>query len=180
MIIDLNINDWTLEHDRKVRNIIRTTSVEYTNFYKERFPEDILVVGENWLYIGEVKPLSLDVPDKDYGNGVTLAFSRAINIKPIDVFFMTKYVPLTQIFNDFKKYFEKVESAIFPLSEQRNHEAKQLGLVYQHQDDWYTVQRDDEKLIKVFPLTPEKQTIYFMKIGDKSVGYTSLKRQIDV
>jgi len=135
MQIKTDIDDWSLEHDRAVRDIIRNTAINYRHIYNELFPEDVMVVGGNWFYIGEVKSVK-GLSDKPIGNGSVLALSQAIVINPRQAISMPKiYIPLSKILEDFKKYLPNEEMALFSLSEKRKEETRSLGNICQSRDD---------------------------------------------
>ena len=63
MSLDLDIVDWSLEHDRAVIDVITVSAVNYRNLCKKNFPSDVMVIGNNWFYIAELNYLKgEDVP----------------------------------------------------------------------------------------------------------------------
>jgi len=171
MSLDTDIQDWSLEHDRSVRNVIRVSAINYRSFFNKEFPADVMVIGNNWFYIARINYMNGD--DEQDGEGNTLASSQAFTINPKHAMGTSEYVPLDAILIRFQQELGN-DIALFPVTEERTNEAKELGTQGQIRDDWFEVHYNG-KTIKVFLLQPNETAIYFGKTSEgNEIGYTQL------
>lgn len=176
MIPQSKIDGWSLAHDRDVRDLTRMTAVMHKELYHERFPSDVMVAGENWLYIAELRYVGEG--SEPAGEGLALDWSSAFTITPKKVAITTRYLPLGKLFDILDADLAADETALFPLTRQRQDEADSLGVRDRERDDWYTIQRTGGKIIKVFPITPKFKTVYLGRLADGSnIGYTPMNRE---
>ncbi len=176
MIPQHRINGWALEHDRSVRDLVRMTAIMYKELYRDKFPPELAVAGENWFYIAELKYVG-NRPAAAAGS-VSLDWPSAFTINPKRAVVTAHYIPLGKILDDFDADLTTDETALFPLTGLRCDEANTLGRREQERDDWYTVRRTNGKTIKVFPITPHFETVYLGQLkGGSNVGYTPIDRK---
>lgn len=165
MIPRAHIDEWTLEHDRTVRTLVRTTAARYKELYREDFPSDVMVAGENWFYIAELGYVN---GQRTPVAGDILDWSSAFTITPRQGIGTARYAPLDRILNDFNADLPASEMALFPLTQQRQDEARALDRVCEERDDWYVIQRENGQRIRTFPITPHFETTY---LGRTTQGF---------
>ena len=158
MTLNTIIQGWSNEHDRAIKDVIRVTAVKFYEFFRERFPKDVLMVGQNWLYIAGISYINgEEVPVNER---MSLDFNNAFWINPKAAYRTREYTPLVRILKDFNEYLGN-EFAYFPLLKEQNDEIKKLGTETQFHDDWYKLHSDDGKIITIFPLIPKVKALYF-------------------
>ena len=176
MALNTNIDDWSTEHDRAVRTLIRMSTVKYKELHQDLFPSDVMVIGENWFYIADLGYVG--GRNTPIGGGLSLDWSSAFTLNYKQAIQTRRYTPLGKILDAFREDLPADEMALFPLTQQRQDEVRGLGSAHEERDDWYTIQRENGKRIKVFPMTPEFETVYLGKLPDGSaVGYTPMNRK---
>ncbi len=174
MPLELEIQEWTIEHDRNVRGLIRMNGMNHNTLYpSDRFPQQAMVVGNNWFYIADIGYLNGN--DVTLGGGQKLKWSEAFTIVPKTNMQTRRYVPLEKILGDFKKQLRPDELALFPLGDQREQEAGQLGIPTKTLDDWYEVMRDDKR-IKIFTATPRFESAIGQTSDGQVVGLSTYNR----
>ena len=173
MPLDAQIDDWSAEHDRNVRTVIRVTAAQSKEKYLQNFPSDVIVVGDNWFYIAALHYVNLG-PDAVRGDGTTLALSEAFTIIPKKASGTDQYVDLGQILRDFKDDLARDEFALFPVTDRRSNEATRLGGVGRTTEDWYEIGYN-RQVIRVFPLNQTEKTQYLGTTPEgNNVGFTPI------
>jgi len=156
MPIEESIEDWNLDYIEDISHTVNYVLKEHRT-KDEKYPIDVMAVGNNWIYIAHVEPMRpLEKPLEINGQEVFSGFSYSI-VPPAKI---GRYIPLKKILDDMRRFLPNDEMKLFPYTDQRNEEAKRLGQVYQNHDDLYAVMREDGKLITVFPIIPGIQVTY--------------------
>lgn len=137
-------------HDNYVRTVLRTiVSLEhYEN--GQPVPEDFLMIGTDWLYMGKVEI-----------NG----FSFTIN--PVNKLGIVKPISLAEVLGHF--YSQTDRLGLIPEGEDRMREARNLGEVVDEREFYFRVRKEEQE-ISVYRIRDATHTESEINPG---VGFTS-------
>lgn len=128
MIEDKEPEYATFEHDRYVRTVIRTIAAQVQAETGELIPEDVLMVGDDWIYLGKVK-------------GVVYPL---FTITPKDKLGLGRPAHISKFIDDFYAQTEKI--SLIPEGEQRSQEARELGDIVEEQEHSFKVRRGTQEI----------------------------------
>jgi hypothetical protein len=157
----------TLEHDRYRRLVVRTIASNTLERTGNPMPEDVIMVGEDWIYLAKVKhsPLPPGNP------GIT----QAMSITPISVIGISSPVDVSRIIDDFHPHTREI--SLIPEGPSRLAEARQAGRPLQEDTDSFRIMRG-ERTITVYMMIDATQRIDDRDIlpGVGTLGWTQLKK----
>lgn len=143
MVLDLEIQDWTAEHDRNIKMLLWSTWQTYNSLQPTNRGQEVVVVGNNWFYTA----LASNVGSRPTKRSRGEKWSE-IMITPGATFTMPGYVPLERILTDFKDNL-KDEFTLFPIGERRETESGMLGTRKQTREYGYDTTTSHGKKVKV-------------------------------
>ena len=143
----------TLEHDRYRRTVIRTI-VAQEKTEGRYFPEDVMFVGDDWVYLARVR---------DFGSrarsplpGSPLSFGQPFTIEQIDCYVLAEHKKIDQMLTDLYPTNEKV--ALILEGETRDAESRQLADVIERRPGFFKVRKGKQEVF-VYKIRDAKHTI---------------------
>lgn len=141
----------TLEHDRYRMTVITTIAVKTQFETGQPIAEDVLMVGNDWIYLAKVREMGrpVDISKK-------LSIGQPLIIDSVGLYGLMQTMPLSKIIQDFYPQTEKL--SLIPEGEQRIKEAKELGDIVDEQKNSFKV-KYDEKEISVYKIRDARNII---------------------
>lgn len=119
----------SLQHDIYVRTVIRTIAAQEQARTRQPIPEDVLMVGDDWIYLAKVN---------------VIGESSMFTINPVHKFGFPSKRPLADIIEDF--YSQTLKLSLIPEGDQRIQEARDLGEVLDEREFSFRVRRNNREL----------------------------------
>ena len=163
MALEADIQIFSEQHLRELNDSIGAVALNYQRIYKKKFPSNALAAGNNWFYIASAEPLSEHYVHLKEGS--TMVYPCAIKVAPKKPCITSGFMPLENILEYSKNFFQGEEIALIPVGEARNEDAKKLGKYGQVWEDWYDVVHNG-KTIRVFYNTENSRGIDLGKTAE--------------